>query len=40
MTQKQILIFEDEKDIKELLKNNLIKEGYQVHFVGSGEAGF
>jgi two-component system alkaline phosphatase synthesis response regulator PhoP len=39
MTQKQILVIEDEKDIQELLKYNLDKEGYQVHCVGSGEAG-
>ena len=36
MTQKQILNCEDEKDIQELLKSNLTKEGYQEHFVGSG----
>lgn len=39
MTQKQILIVEDEEDIQELLKYNLSKEGYRVHCVGSGEAG-
>lgn len=39
MTQKQILVVEDEEDIQELLKYNLAKEGYQVHCVGSGEAG-
>lgn len=39
MTQKQILIVEDEEDIQELLKYNLGKEDYQVHCVGSGEAG-
>lgn len=39
MTQKQILVVEDEEDIQELLKYNLAKEGYQVDCVGSGEAG-
>ena len=39
MTQKQILVVEDEEDIQELLKYNLAKIGYQVHCVGSGEAG-
>jgi two-component system alkaline phosphatase synthesis response regulator PhoP len=39
MTQKQILVVEDEEDIQELLKYNLAKEGYQVHCVDSGEAG-
>jgi two-component system alkaline phosphatase synthesis response regulator PhoP len=39
MTQKHILVVEDEEDIQELLKYNLAKEGYQVHCVSSGEAG-
>jgi two-component system, OmpR family, alkaline phosphatase synthesis response regulator PhoP len=39
MTQKKILVVEDEKDIQELLRYNLVKEGYQAHCVGSGEAG-
>ena len=39
MTQKQILVVEDEEDIQELLKYNLAKEGYLVHCVDSGEAG-
>ncbi|MZH02328.1 MAG: response regulator transcription factor [Nitrospinae bacterium] len=39
MTQKQILVVEDEEDIQELLRYNLAKEGFLVHCVGSGEAG-
>ena len=39
MTQKKILVVEDEEDIKELVRYNLVKEGYQAHCVGSGEAG-
>jgi two-component system alkaline phosphatase synthesis response regulator PhoP len=39
MTQKQILVVEDEEDIQELLRYNLTKEGYQVNCVSSGEAG-
>ena len=39
MTQKKILVVEDEEDIQELLRYNLVKEGYQAHCVGSGEAG-
>lgn len=39
MTQKQILVVEDEEDIQELLRYNLEKEGFLVHCVGSGEAG-
>jgi len=39
MTQKQILVVEDEEDIQELVKYNLTKENYQVHCVGSGELG-
>ena len=39
MTQKKILVVEDEEDIQELIRYNLVKEGYQAHCVGSGEAG-
>ena len=39
MTQKQILVVEDEEDIQELLRYNLAKESYLVNCVGSGEAG-
>jgi two-component system, OmpR family, alkaline phosphatase synthesis response regulator PhoP len=39
MTQKQILVVEDEEDIQELVKYNLTKQGYHVHCVGSGELG-
>lgn len=39
MAQKKILVVEDEEDIQELVRYNLVKEGYQAHCVGSGEAG-
>ena len=39
MTQKKILVVEDEEDIQELIRYNLVKEGCQAHCVGSGEAG-
>lgn len=39
MTQKRVLVVEDEEDIQELLKYNLTKEGYQVHWAESGESG-
>ena len=39
MTNKNILIIEDEKDIVELLRVNLSKEGYRVSMAISGEAG-
>lgn len=39
MTQKRVLVVEDEEDIQELLKYNLTKEGYQVHLAESGESG-
>ena len=39
MTQKKILVVEDEEDIQELLRYNLAKEGYHAHCVSSGEAG-
>lgn len=35
----QILVVEDEEDIQELVRYNLVKESYQVHCVGSGEMG-
>ena len=39
MTQKKILVVEDEEDIQELLRYNLAKEGYHAHCVSSGEEG-
>jgi len=39
ITSKNILIIEDEKDIAELLRVNLSKEGYRVNTAVSGEAG-
>ncbi len=39
ITNKNILIIEDEKDIAELLRVNLSKEGYRVSTAVSGEAG-
>ena len=38
MTKQRILVVEDEDDIRELLRYNLQKEGYQLTCVGSGEA--
>ncbi|KAF0119198.1 MAG: response regulator with CheY-like receiver domain and winged-helix DNA-binding domain [bacterium] len=37
MTKKKILVVDDERDILELLKYNLEKEGYQVFKVTTGE---
>ena len=37
MTKREILIVEDEEDIRELLSYTLIREGYQVATVSSGE---
>ena len=37
MAKKEILIVEDEEDILELLSYNLVREGYQVRGVLSGE---
>jgi two-component system phosphate regulon response regulator PhoB len=34
-----ILVVEDEEDIRELVRFNLVKEGFQVRAVGSGEEG-
>jgi two-component system, OmpR family, alkaline phosphatase synthesis response regulator PhoP len=39
MTKKQVLVIEDEEDILELMTYNLVKEGYQVKTVLSGEEG-
>jgi two-component system phosphate regulon response regulator PhoB len=39
MSKKNILIVEDEKDIQELIRYNLSKEGYQVASADSGEEG-
>lgn len=39
MANETVLIIEDEKDIAELVKYNLEKEGYQVLHNGSGEGG-
>ncbi len=37
MIQPSVLVVEDEEDIRELLSYNLLKEGYQVAGVASGE---
>ena len=37
MGKETILVVEDEEDIRELLKYNLEKEGYQVFGAGTGE---
>jgi len=37
MLKEAILIVEDEEDIRELVSYNLLKEGYQVAGVGTGE---
>jgi len=39
MAKEQILIIEDEPDIRELIRYNLAREGYQVFEAGSGEEG-
>ena len=39
MTQKNILIIEDEKALVELLKSELEHEGYDVHVAYDGEEG-
>ncbi|MFZ5979166.1 MAG: response regulator transcription factor [Candidatus Zixiibacteriota bacterium] len=39
MAKESILVIEDEKDIQELIKYNLSREGYRVHCVMSGEEG-
>jgi len=38
MVRQSVLVVEDEADIRELVSYNLLKEGYQVTSVGSGEA--
>ncbi len=39
MANESVLIVEDEEDIRELVRFNLTKEGYQVVGVGTGEEG-
>jgi len=39
MSQKRILLIEDEKDIAELVRYNLVKEGYAVTHATTGEEG-
>ena len=39
MAKTSILIVEDEEDIRELVSYNLLKEGFQVVSVASGEEG-
>jgi len=39
MAREQILVVDDEEDIRELISYNLINEGYQVTTAASGEAG-
>jgi len=39
MASEKILIVEDEKDVQELLRYNLTKNGYQVEKAATGEAG-
>jgi two-component system, OmpR family, alkaline phosphatase synthesis response regulator PhoP len=39
MAQKRILLVEDEKDIAELVRYNLAREGYEVTHAASGEEG-
>jgi two-component system phosphate regulon response regulator PhoB len=38
--KKHILVIEDERDIAELVRYNLEREGYQVSWAASGEEGF
>ena len=38
--KKSILIIDDEKDIRELIQYNLVKEGYEVFSAKTGEEGF
>lgn len=37
MAREKILVVEDEEDIAELIEYNLLKNGYEVHVVSSGE---
>ncbi len=39
MGKESILVIEDDKDIQELIKYNLTREGYRVHCVTNGEDG-
>lgn len=39
MTQKKILLIDDEQDILEILSYNLEKEGYEVHTATNGKEG-
>jgi two-component system, OmpR family, alkaline phosphatase synthesis response regulator PhoP len=39
MAKKMILVIEDEHDIQELVKYNLVKEGYPVSLADTGEQG-
>ncbi|MBI5125417.1 MAG: response regulator, partial [Planctomycetes bacterium] len=39
MPKKEILVVEDEKDLTELIKYNLEKEGFQVFSASNGEEG-
>lgn len=39
MAKKMILVIEDEHDIQELVKYNLVKEGYPVNLADTGEHG-
>ena len=39
MARERILIVEDEEDIRELMRYNLSREGYQVSEAGTGEEG-
>jgi len=38
MAKERILVVEDEEDIRDLVEYNLLKQGYAVEGVGSGEA--
>jgi two-component system phosphate regulon response regulator PhoB len=40
MAKETILVIEDEEDIRELVRYNLVKEGYRVAQAMSGEEGF
>ena len=40
MPKKSILVIDDEKNITDLLRYNLEKEGYEVHACRTGEQGF
>ncbi len=40
MAGESILVVEDDEDIQELLRYNLVKEGYKVSLVFTGEEGF